>query len=43
MELGITPPEATFFKNDASTGDNTVLLIWQRRDYSMFAYKCGKR
>jgi hypothetical protein len=43
MELGVTPPESTFLKNDATTGDNTVLLIWQRRDYSMFAYKCGKR
>ena len=42
-EMGVTPPNSTFLKNDASTGDNTVLLIWQRRDYSMFAYKCGKR
>jgi len=42
-EMGTTPPNSTFLKNDASTGDNTVLLIWQRRDYSMFAYQCGKR
>jgi len=42
-ENGTTPPNSTFLKNDATTGDNTVLLIWQRRDYSMFAYKCGKR
>jgi len=42
-EMGVTPPNSTFLKNDASTGDNTVLLVWQRRDYSMFAYKCGRR
>lgn len=43
MEMGVTPPEATFLKNDGTTGDNAVLLVWQRRDYSMFAYACGKQ
>lgn len=42
-ENGTTPPNSTFMKNDATTGDNSVILIWQRRDYSMFSYKCGKR
>jgi len=42
MEMGVTPPESTFLKNDGTAGDNVVLLIWQRRDYSMFAYKCGR-
>ncbi|MCK9549461.1 hypothetical protein [Aquamicrobium sp.] len=39
-EMGVTPAESTFFKNDGTTGDNAVLLIWQRRDYAAFAYKC---
>lgn len=42
MEMGVTPARQTYFKNDMSTGDNSVAIVWQRRDYAMWAYKCGK-
>lgn len=42
MEMGVTPPRQTHFKNDMTTADNAVGIIWQRRDYAMWAYKCGK-
>lgn len=43
MELGVATPTQTHFKNKPVSGDNSVWLLWQRRDYSMFAYQCGKK
>ena len=39
-EWGQSPVTTTNFANVPGSHDDTVFLVWERRDYVMFAYKC---
>lgn len=39
FEFGASSITWSSFKNDGTTGGNSVFLIWQRRDYRMLAYE----
>lgn len=39
-EWGQSPVTTTNFANVPGSHDDVVLLVWERRDYVMFAYKC---